>query len=61
MTVTSAAPSSYTVTGSPVSVTSGTVSTTFTVQKNGSANNSTTITVHATSGSYADLTFTVQK
>jgi hypothetical protein len=36
--------------------------TTFTVQKSGNASNSTTITVHVTSGpSVPDLTFTVQK
>jgi hypothetical protein len=61
MTVTSGSPANYTVSASPATITNGTVSSTFTVQKNGNANNNTTITIHATSGSYADLSFTVQK
>jgi hypothetical protein len=61
MTVTSGSPANYTVSGSPATITNGSVSSTFTVQKNGNANNNTTIVVHATSGSYADLSFTVQK
>ncbi len=52
----------YTVTGSSVSITSGTTSSTqFTVTHANNASNSAVITVHATSGSYTDLTFTVNK
>jgi hypothetical protein len=61
MNVTSASPTTYSVSGSPATITNGTVSTTFTIQKIGNVNNSTTITIHATTGSYADLTFTVRK
>jgi hypothetical protein len=61
MNVTSGNTSTYSVGGSPITITGGTVSTTFTVTKLGNASNSTTITIHATSGSYTDLTFTVSK
>ena len=68
ITITSASPTNYTVTGSPVAITgSGSPinrsSTQFTIQKNGNANNSTTITLHVTTAglSIPDVTFTVQK
>jgi hypothetical protein len=54
--------SNYVVTGSPVTITAGTTSATqFTVTHNTNASGNATITVHATSGSYTDLTFSVQK
>jgi hypothetical protein len=61
MNVTSLSPSTYSVSGSPITITGGTVSTTFTVTKLVNPSTSATITIHATSGSYTDLTFTVAK
>ncbi len=68
MSVASASPSNYTITAGSTLTINGTATppnqstTTFTVQKNGNANNNTTITVHVTSlPSLPDLTFTVTK
>jgi hypothetical protein len=68
MSVTSGSTANYAITAGAALTIDGTATPanqttgTFTVQKNGNGNNTTTITVHVTSGqSIPDLTFTVQK